>query len=131
MRIRDNHGNNNRNGAPQTGDKLLARFCALQPDKFDGMVEACQEKQWLREMDHIFKTMDCNEIEKRRLAIFQLTYAAANWWDAEKATVREDAAKEMTWTEFRERFLEKYFPETEKQQREKEFIDLVQGNMTV
>ena len=82
-------------------------------------------------MDRIFETMDCNEIEKRRLAVFQLTYAAADWWDAERAIIGEDAAKEMTWTEFRERFLEKYFPETENHQREKEFIDLVQGNMTV
>ena len=32
MGIGNNHGNNNRNGAPQTGDKLLARFRAVQPD---------------------------------------------------------------------------------------------------
>ena len=131
MRISDNHGNNNRNEAPQTGDKLLVRFRALEPDRFDGMVGACQAEQWLREMDCIFETMDCNEIEKRRLAVFQLTYTTADWWDAERATIGEDAAKEMTWIEFRERFLEKYFPETEKYQREKEFIELVQGNMTV
>ena len=42
MRISDNHGNNNRNGAPQTGDKLLARFRAFEPDRFDGVVGACQ-----------------------------------------------------------------------------------------
>ena len=37
----------------------------------------------------------------------------------------------MTWVAFRERFLENYFPQTEKNKKEKEFIDLVQGSRTV
>ena len=95
------------------------------------MVKARQAKQWLWEMDHIFETIDYNKLEKHRLAIYQLTYATDLCWDAERATVGEDVAKEMTRTEFRERFLEKNFPEMEKHQREKELIDLVQGNLTV
>ena len=37
----------------------------------------------------------------------------------------------MPWTTFRERFLEKYFPQAKKNKRENEFIELVQGNKTV
>ena len=37
----------------------------------------------------------------------------------------------MPWATFRELFLEKYFPEEEKDQREKEFMELTQGNLTV
>ena len=71
---------NYHNGAPQrqTGDKLLEQFCALRPEKFDGMSEAWKAEQWLREMDWIFETMECTELDKRRLATFQLTDAAAD-----------------------------------------------------
>ena len=31
----------------QTGDKLLKRFRALRPDKFDGMAELWRAEQWL------------------------------------------------------------------------------------
>ena len=38
----------------QTGDKLLERFRALRPEKFDGLVDPRRVEQWLREMDLIF-----------------------------------------------------------------------------
>ena len=64
-RIGGNHGNN---GAPprQTSDKLLERFRPLRPEKFNGMTDAWQAEQWLREMDSIFETMECTEQDKRR-----------------------------------------------------------------
>ena len=31
----------------QTGDKLLEQFCALRPDKFDGMAKPWRVDQWL------------------------------------------------------------------------------------
>ena len=37
----------------------------------------------------------------------------------------------MTWTAFREHFLEKFFPEDKKDQKEKEFMELTQGGKTV
>ena len=82
-------------------------------------------------MDRIFEIIDCIQIEKRRLAIFQLTYAAVDWWDTVKGTIGEDTIRELSWTTFKQVFLEKYFLETEKDKRERAFIDLVQGNMMV
>ena len=63
----------------QTGDKLLERFRALRPEKFDGLVDQWRAEQWLREIDLIFETIECNELDKRRLAVFQLTFAAVDW----------------------------------------------------
>ena len=37
----------------------------------------------------------------------------------------------MTWTTFRERFLEKFFPEDEKDEKEKEFMELTQRGKAV
>ena len=75
-RIGNNHRNNNQNdtddGAPyrRIGNELLERFHVLQPDKFDGLVKACEAEQWLQGMDRILEAIECSETEKRRLAIF-------------------------------------------------------------
>ena len=61
-------------------------------------------------MDSIFETIECFEFDKCLLVAFRLTYAAANWWESEKATLGNDAIRRMNWTTFRERFLKKYFP---------------------
>jgi len=40
-------------------------------------------------------------------------------------------AKEITWTSFRTRFLEKYFPDSAKHEREAEFLTFQHENLTV
>jgi len=40
-------------------------------------------------------------------------------------------AEEIIWTSFRSRFLEKYFPDSAKHEREAEFLTFQQGNLTV
>ena len=37
----------------------------------------------------------------------------------------------MTWITFKVKFLEKYFPITERNDKRKEFLEFIQGNMTV
>ena len=81
-------------------------------------------------MDHIFETIEYREIKMHHLAVFQLMYVAIDWWDTEKVTIGEDAARRMPQTKFKERLLGKYFLKIEKNQREKEFIELVR-DMTV
>ena len=82
-------------------------------------------------MDRIFETMECLEADKRRLATFQLRFAAADWWEAKKVIIGAVVARTMTWTAFCERFLKKFFPEDEKDQKEKEFMELTQGGKIV
>ena len=82
-------------------------------------------------MDIIFDTMGCSGIEKRLLATYQLTYAAADWWESEKATLEERGIQIMMWVAFKELFLENYFPQIERNRKEREFMDLTQGNQTV
>jgi len=40
-------------------------------------------------------------------------------------------AKDITWTSFRTKFLEKYFPNLAKHEREAEFLTFQQGNLIV
>ena len=106
---------------PPHGSKILERFRALRLEKFDGMDEPSKTKQWLREMDLIFDTIECSDQEKRRMATFQLTYATADWWESERATRGEEAIRGITWVTFKVKFLEKYFPIAERNDKRKEF----------
>ena len=63
-----------------------------------------------------------------RLASFQLEGEAQVWWRWAK-TSRD--LEVMTWAEFHELFMGKYFPETARHAKAQEFLELKQGAMTV
>ena len=50
------------------------------------------------------------------------------WWDRVKASTD---IKAMTWTEFHEHFMGKYFPATARHVKAREFLELRQGMMIV
>ena len=63
-----------------------------------------------------------------RLAAFQLEGEAQVWWNWAK-TFRD--LEEMTWVEFQELFMGKYFSDTARHAKAQEFLELKQGTMTV
>ena len=69
---------------------------------FDGTTGAKEVEQWIHRMDLIFETIDYNDTEKRRLAVFQLIYVAVDWWEIVKATVGKEAARTIAWPTFKD-----------------------------
>ncbi|XP_028070273.1 uncharacterized protein LOC114272753 [Camellia sinensis] len=67
-------------------------------------------------------------VDRIALAVFELDDEADHWWELIKNT--RDVAS-LSWNQFRELFLNKYFPSTVRRERVKEFQNLEQGNMTV
>ena len=63
-----------------------------------------------------------------RLAAFQLKGEVQVWWNWAKTSRDLEA---MTWTEFQELFMGKYFPDTSRHAKAQEFLELKQGTMTV
>ena len=82
-------------------------------------------------MDRIFEIVECNDLEKKCLAAFELMYATIEWWDVVRATIGEEAVRRTTWIVLKEKFLEKYFLATEKHRKVQEFMDLSQGSKSV
>ena len=70
-------------------------------------------------------TSDTNRI---RLAAFQLEGEAQVWWHWAKTSRDLEA---MTWAEFQELFMGKYFPDTARHAKAQEFLELKQGTMNV
>ena len=63
---------------------------------------------WFRQVGKILEAMEITSDATRiRLATFQLEDESQVWWDWVKASRNLEA---MTWEEFRELFIGKYFP---------------------
>ena len=63
-----------------------------------------------------------------RLAAFQLEGEAQVWWRWARTSRDLEA---MTWAEFQELFMGKYFPEAARHAKAQEFLELKQGATTV
>ena len=81
---------------------------------------------WFIQIENVLEAIEITSDTTRiRLAAFQLEGEAQVWWIWAR-TSRD--LKAMTWAEFQELFMGKYFPEITKAQ---EFLELMQGAMTV
>ena len=63
-----------------------------------------------------------------KLAAFQLEGEAQVWWKWARTSKDLEA---MTWEEFQELFMGKYFPDTARHAKAQEFLELKQGEMIV
>ena len=84
---------------------------------------------WFMQIENILEAMEITSDTARiRLAAFQLEGEAWVCWRWVK-TSRD--LESMTWAEFQELFMGKYFPETARHAKAQEFLELKQGAMTV
>ena len=74
--------------------------------------------------------MRCSEDQKLVFAAYRLSGEAENWWN-DTLRLLELQGIPVTWEVFKNRFLEKYFPQDLRQAKEREFLNLKQGNMSV
>ena len=84
---------------------------------------------WFLQMEKVLEAMEItSNATKIRLTTFPLEDESQVWWDWVK-TSRDIEA--MTWTEFQELFMVKYFPATARNAKAQEFLKLRQGTMTI
>ncbi|GFS31997.1 hypothetical protein Acr_00g0020330 [Actinidia rufa] len=101
----------------------LSSIC---PPTFKGEPDPLVAKDWLEQVTRELDTILVTEEDLRVLfASYQLQEDALQWWK----TMEEVVAKK--WELFKKAFLDQYFMDTAKEALRMEFINLVQGNMTV
>ena len=84
---------------------------------------------WFRQVGKIMEAMEItSNVTKIKLTAFQLEGKSQVWWDWVKASRYLEA---MTWEEFHERFMGKFFPTSAQHEKAQEFLELKQGTMTV
>ena len=84
---------------------------------------------WFMQIEKVLEAMEITSDATRiRLAAFQLEGEAQVWWRWARTSRDLEA---MTWAEFQELFMGKYFPDTARYAKAQEFLKLKQGVMTV
>ena len=115
--------------AGQGGPSNLQRFRAHHPPTFIGGGDPMVANHWFMQVEKVLEAMEiASDTTRIRLAAFQLEGEAQVWWNWAK-TYRDLEA--MTWTEFQELFMGKYFPDTAHHVKAQKFLELKQGTMTV
>ena len=113
----------------QGGPGNLQRFRAHHPPTFTRGGDPMVADHWFMQIENILEAMEITSDTTRiRLAAFQLEGEAQAWWRWARASRDLEV---MTWAEFQELFMGKYFPETARHAKAQEFLELKQGVMTV
>ncbi|XP_074336799.1 uncharacterized protein LOC141673972 [Apium graveolens] len=79
-------------------------------------------------MERSFKLVRLGEEQKTVYVAYFLKEEAIYWWDSVKAL---EEVQPVTWTRFKELFLEKYYPRYMQKQMEMKFLELKQESMTI
>ncbi|KAF7113129.1 hypothetical protein RHSIM_RhsimUnG0157800 [Rhododendron simsii] len=104
-------------------------FQKMKPPTFEGGIDGLKAYHWVQGMEKIFTVIQgqCPETHKVVLATYNFEGEAHRWW-----LQQVDREQNMNWARFKEVFYDKYFPQTLKDNKCTEFINLTQGdNMTV
>ena len=113
----------------QGGPSNLQRFRAHHPPTFTGGGDSMVADHWFMQIENVLEAMEITSDATRiRLAAFQLEGEAQVWWRWARASRDIEA---MTWAEFQELFMGKYFPETARHAKAQKFVELRQGAVTV
>ena len=84
---------------------------------------------WFMQIKKVLEDMEItSDMTRIRLATFQLEGEAQEWWKWERTSRDLEA---MTWVEFQELFMGKYFLEIVRHAKAQEFLELKQGAMIV
>jgi hypothetical protein len=95
---------------------------------YGGEEDADVVGHWLRKVERVINQMQVLE-ELRVDCVTQLLVDSAHsWWE----TIRERRSGEvLRWRDFREEFEERYYSWEHRKEKEQEFLDLRQGDLTV
>ncbi|KAL3830474.1 hypothetical protein ACJIZ3_019276 [Penstemon smallii] len=116
--------------ATRENDQDFERFLRFHPPRFAGEPDDQKAEEWLEEIEKIFKVMGYTNQQRVSFASFKLEGDAHNWWRiVEHKWTRDETPH--TWASFLKEFNSKFIPQVVKDQRERDFMNLIQGTMTV
>ncbi|XP_057443957.1 uncharacterized protein LOC130736127 [Lotus japonicus] len=109
--------------------RMRTNFNRHGPPRFQGEVEPEKADLWIQEMGNIFEALHTPDAEKVNLATFMLKGDAEYWWRSAKQLMTANHVA-ISCESFKRAFMEKYIPETIREDMENKFLSLRQGTMT-
>jgi len=117
-------------GAGNDGVRMLETFLSNHPPTFKGRYDPDGAQKWLKEVERILRVRQCSEVQKVRFGTHMLAEEADEWWVSLLPILEQDGTV-VTWAVFRREFLDRYFPEDVLGNKEIEFLELKQGDMSI
>jgi len=118
-------------GAGANGEvRMLETFMRNHPPTFKGRYDPDGAQTWLKEVERIFRVMQCSEVQMVRFGTHMLAEEVDDWWVSTQP-ILENGGGAVTWAVFRREFLNRYFPEDVRGKKEIEFLELKQGDISV
>ncbi|XP_052735562.1 uncharacterized protein LOC128197546 [Vigna angularis] len=108
----------------------LENFLQHHPAKFCGNTSADEADQWFRDMERIFNAKNCPEENRLAYTEYLLSGEASHWWTSTR-TLLERSGTPITWNLFKKKFYAEYSLDSVRFTKEVEFLQLVQGGMSV
>ena len=105
----------------------IERARKLGARNYDGVGDPEKAWSWLEGNERVFSVMGCLDEQMVTYSAFLLRDRALDWWKA----VHRRFPEGVSWTQFNEEFLEKFYPTIYKDQKIEEFFKLEQGTMSV
>ncbi|XP_022849480.1 uncharacterized protein LOC111371632 [Olea europaea var. sylvestris] len=106
---------------------IVEQFRCYKPPTFDGKADPLAAEEWISGMERIFKHLSCTDAQNVLCAKFMLVDAAGHWLESASRTRTEAQQRALTWTQFKEEMMGKYFPQALRDRKETEFLQLRQG----
>jgi len=88
---------------------MLEIFLRNQPPTFKGRYDPDGAQTWLKEIERVFRVMQCTAVQKVRFGTRMLAEEADDWWIGLIPILEQDGA-EVTRVVFKREFLDIYFP---------------------
>jgi hypothetical protein len=107
---------------------LICQFNKLRPPKFQGGTDPIRYEEWKRKIENLFEILDCPAHHKVALTTYQFEGEAEYWWGTVKPAPGENP---MPWEHLIELMDAKYYPRDVQRMKEREFLSLRQGTLTV
>ncbi|XP_070039065.1 uncharacterized protein [Nicotiana tomentosiformis] len=114
---------------PEDEQRRLDRFGRLRPPSFSGAEEE-DAQGFLDRCQRILRTTGILETSEVSFTTFQFSGASFSWWDAYERC-RPVCAAPLTWQQFSFLILEKFVPQSHREELRRQFEQLRQGDMSV
>ena len=109
---------------------IFEKFLKRGPPEFMGTEDPLVADDWIVRMEKIFRVFECTGSQRVQPAAYMFRSVAEDWWRTVQRPY-ELIGDEAAWTAFRTDFLRKFIPIHVREQKLREFQDLVQGDMDV
>ncbi|KEH41655.1 hypothetical protein MTR_1g053380 [Medicago truncatula] len=104
----------NANAGVNAETRMRETFIRNHPPTFKGRYDPDGAQTWLKEIERIFRVMQCTEVQKVRFGTHQLAKEADDWWVSLRPNLEQDGAAQgnMSVTEYAAMFVEfaKFYP---------------------